>query len=318
MTASAKPITDRASGSPRISQASASVMKGCTSCTWPTPRNTAARHAAVPEEKADIHREHRHVGKTQPGLPARAGNRLHVRPRQPQHHGRGQRRRQHQRPANHLWPTHGPGQPRALGVADCRQQHRAEHQQIGAMEAAPVLVQCKGDHQERPGQRHGRETERRFLVATQGREQRRGQRQNADQHRAVRGRQGLKRDRCEPRKTDDAADRHHAQGQQRSARREGQTPGEQPRQRKHTGGHGAPERNKDRRQIRHGEPRCGQRQAKNGHADQAKQHAAGFIGQAAAGRDGDARRHAHGPCRTSRNRDASTLPPVSGKPILRP
>lgn len=97
------------------------------------PGNTAHRQPGVPGKETDELREQRDVTEGPPGLGRNLALMLQ---RQVHHRPDQQRRRQHQRPADHLPTAHLLGQSAALGVPQTAHGNRAEHQQVTGLNAA--------------------------------------------------------------------------------------------------------------------------------------------------------------------------------------
>src|SRR5471032_2481381 len=220
------------------------------------------------------------------------GDALRVVPRQPARRRQQYRQRQNQRPADHLLAAQALRQPSAFRVAERREQHGAQQRGVGAVETAAAVVQSETGHQYSSQPGHDPEPGRRPFAAAQGGEDGRRQRQHADQYSAMGGRYAAHGDRRQPRKADDAAGRHHRQRRQRGARRQRRALPPQPAGGQQRRDQSAPERDERRIETADRHPREGQRQAEDGHADQAEQHAGRFVGQAGAGGDGVLQRYA--------------------------
>ncbi|MNF87637.1 hypothetical protein D3C84_701070 [compost metagenome] len=203
--------------------------------------------------------------------------------RQIHHRADQQRRRQHQRPADHLPAAHLPGQSASLGVAQSAHCNGAKHQQVTGLNAAGTADQCITEHQRTAQCGAGPEGFRRPFMGQPRGIQRHAQRLQTVDQRTVGRRQGLHGPGRQYRETEDHPGHHQRQAfdllpgrpffpvpqqQQRRRNRRKQCPAQAVEQRV---------------EFLHDDPREGQGEAEDHNAEQAQGHAGVF----ARGHDGN-------------------------------
>jgi hypothetical protein len=106
--------------------------------------DAALGKAAIPEHETDQHAEERHIGEAKPGRPLDAGKgRRHGENQQRDH----QRKRQDQRPGDHLPAAKRAGQPGAFGIAEPANDDGSEHQGIADRGSRQPLHEREAGHQ---------------------------------------------------------------------------------------------------------------------------------------------------------------------------
>ncbi len=145
--------------------------------------------------------------------------------------GKRDRQRDHEHPADDFPSRHLAGEPAGIGIADRRQRHRREQQQVARRERAAALAQRERDHESSANDRCDPEQRVRPFVGDQDSDQRRRDRKNPQHHAAMRGIDGLHRQRHQQRKQNAYAQHCDHQLRPQPARRQRPAQREQQRER---------------------------------------------------------------------------------------
>ena len=197
--------------------------------------------------------------------------------RQVSHRADQQRRRQHQRPADHLPAAHLLGQAPTFGITQAAHGDRAEHQQIPRLNTAGTADQRITQHQRAAQGGAGPEGFRRPFMGQPRGVQRHAQGLQAIDQRAVGRRQRLHGPRRQHRKAQDHPGNHQAQAAHLAPARPALAAPQQQRRRRDRSEQRTAQTVEQRVDFLHHDTREGQGQAEDDDAQQAEGHAGVFA-----------------------------------------